>query len=83
MYIILPNIDITVISFLIKRSKQNYYYFKSYNKNIKNIWSGIRQLITLKSKKANQTTKIVHRNQTITNPKEIASAFNKFFSSIG
>ena len=27
MYIILPNIDITVISFLIKRSKQNYYYF--------------------------------------------------------
>ena len=40
------------ISFLLKRRKQNYYYdfFKSNNKNIKNIWTVIRQIITLKPK---------------------------------
>ena len=73
------------ISFLIKQSKQNYYYdyFKLNDKNIKNIWTGIKQIITLKSKGVNQITNIVDGNQTFTNPKEIASAFNKFFSSIG
>ena len=51
---ILPNIGTNRnhISFLLKRSKQNYYYdfFKSNNKNIKNIWTVIRQIITLKPK---------------------------------
>ena len=43
----------------------------------------MKQLITLKPKGVNQETKIVHNNQTITNPREITSAFNKLFASIG
>ena len=74
------------ITSLVKYSKLNYYhdYFKTNSRNVKNIWAGIKQIITVKSKGLNnQVSKLVQNNQTITDPKEIATAFNKFFSSIG
>ena len=73
------------VSSLIKHSKQEYYndYFKTNSKNIRNIWKGIKQLITLKPRGVNLMSKISHINQTITDPKAIANAFNKHFSNIG
>ena len=73
------------VSSLIKHSKQEYYndYFKTNSKNIRNIWKGIKQLITLKPRGVNLISKISHNNQTITDPKAIANAFNKHFSNIG
>ena len=72
------------VSSLIKHSKREYYsdYFKTNSKNIRNIWKGIKQLITLKPRGVNLISKISHNNQTITDPKAIATAFNKHFSNI-
>ena len=54
------------------------------SKNIRNIWNGIKQLITLKPRGLNLISKVSHNNQTITDPKAIATAFiNKHFSNIG
>lgn len=73
------------ISSLIRHSKQEYYnnYFKTNNTNIKNIWSGIRQIITHKPKKVCQVSKITSNNHIKTDPKAIASAFNNYFANIG
>ena len=73
------------VSTLIKHSKREYYsdYFKTNSKYIRNIWNGIKQLITLKPRGLNLISKISHNNQTITDPKAIATAFNKHFSNIG
>jgi hypothetical protein len=51
--------------------------------NIKDVWKGIKQLITLK--KANHTfpTLIEVENGRIFNPTDIASKFNDYFTSIG
>ena len=40
-------------------------------------------MITLKPRGVNLISKISHNNQTITDPKAIATAFNKHFSNIG
>ena len=73
------------VSSLIKHSKREYYndYFKTNSKNIRNVWKGIQQLITLKPRCVNLISKISNNNQTITDPKAIVDAFNKHFSNIG
>ena len=40
-----------LISFLLKRNKQNYYkkYFESNLNNSKNTWKGIKSIITMKN----------------------------------
>ena len=74
------------ISNLLRISKQQYYqnYFLENNKNIKNIWSGIKELITLKPKGLSIPSKIVsNNNSTLEYPKAIACAFNNYFANIG
>ena len=74
------------ISSLLRISKQQYYqiYFLENNKNIKNIWSGIKELITLKPKGLSAPSKIVSNNDTtLEDPKAIACAFNNYFANIG
>lgn len=73
------------ISQLLRTSKQDYYqkYFQINNKNMKNIWCGIKELINLKSRGSNPPSKISIGNTTIKDPKAIAIAFNQHFSNIG
>ena len=60
-------------------------YFKSYfenNKNSKEIWSDIRNLINIKNSINSQQIALNIYNQTITDDFFIANQFNNFFTSI-
>ena len=75
-----------VVASLFRISKQQYYqiYFLENNKNIKNTWFGIKELITLKPKGLSAPSKIVsNNNTTLEDPKAIACAFNNYFANIG
>ena len=67
-----------------QESKQIYYtkYFESNWNNIRNIWKGIKTIISIK----NLTTTIPHsiefHNRTITDPTTMSNVFNKYFTSI-
>ena len=50
---------------------------------MKNMWSGIKQLVTLKGKSSGHPSKIIVNNRTIKDPKAIATAFNNYFARIG
>ena len=50
---------------------------------MKNIWSGMKQLVTLKGKSSGHPYKIILNNQTIKDTKAIATAFNNYFAIIG
>ena len=74
-----------LLSTLMKRSKQAYFdkYFEANWNNIKNTWKGIRSLITLKSVASNVPTVLsLDNGDTITNPYDIANAFNNYFAFI-
>ena len=74
-----------LLSTLMKRSKQAYFdkYFEVDWNNIKNTWKGIKSLITLKSVASNVPTVLsLDNGDTITNPYDIANAFNNYFASI-
>ena len=62
-------------------------YFKLFFDKIRNnttlIWKGIWQLITLKSKSKAHPNIVKVKGKDITNPIEIANAFNNFFINIG
>ena len=47
------------------------------------VWKGIQQLITLKYKSKRQPCIITVKGKDVTNPKNIANAFNNFFTNIG
>jgi NADH:ubiquinone oxidoreductase subunit F (NADH-binding) len=67
-------------------SKKNYYqnFFKENSSNLKKIWTGIRDIVNLKTKSTQGIqSKIVENNIEITDTKIIAETFNKYFSSIG
>ena len=67
------------LNHLIKISKKQYYsnYFNSNQGNPKKIWTGIKRIITCKSKCNYIPTKIHNNNADITEPKAIADAFLK------
>ena len=50
---------------------------------MKNSWSGIKQLVTLKEKSLGHPSKIILNNRTIKDPKAIATSFNNYFARIG
>ena len=52
------------------------------NHNNKNIWKGLKQLISLKPRGNYIPIKIVKVNHEITNTRDICQAFNDYFSNI-
>ena len=68
-----------------KLSKRNYYnqYFLQNSNNSKKIWKGIKQIIHYKPKSSQTSIKIVQYNKEVTDPKQIANTFNKYFANIG
>jgi hypothetical protein len=73
------------LNHLIKLSKRNYYnnYFFSKSGNSRDIWKGIKDLVTTKLHKHHAPTIINDNGLELNDPKAIANAFNKFFSTIG
>ena len=67
-----------------KQSKQIYYtkYFENNWNNIKNIWKGIKTIISIK----NTTTTVPHsiefNNRAVTDPTAMSNVFNNYFTSI-
>ena len=74
-----------IVTYETRRSKQDYFKY-SFEKNKNDtflIWKGIRQLTTLKHKSKRQPSIITVKVKNVTNPKNIANAFNNFFTNIG
>ena len=70
---------------LIRRSKQNYFnkYFQDNIRNLRKTWCGIKNIIQIKNNNGNSPSCLLDKGISITNPSEIASIFNSYFSSIG
>ena len=68
----------------IKQSKKAYYgqYFENCKNNMKKTWKGINDLIR-SNNKSTKVNYILQNNQSITEPKIMANAFNNFFANVG
>ena len=73
---------INLLSTLMKKRKQNYYerFFKNNLNNIKNIWKGIRSLITIKHSSALNIHMLTHKGATVTDTLRIAYLFHWEYS---
>ena len=72
------------ITNLTRQSKKTYYekYFTDNKHNLKKVWQGIKNIINIKSKNLDQPTCLFSKQKTITDPTEMATTFNNFFTSI-
>ena len=70
---------------LIRKSKKNYYYkfFSNYKNNIKKTWEKINLLLGTKNKHNDKLSSIKINKKLSNNHKEIANAFNEFFTNVG
>ena len=71
------------ITNLTRQSKKEYYkqYFTENSANLQKIWKGIKDIMN-KSKNYVHPTCIIESNRTITEPKQIANSFNKYYASV-
>ena len=69
---------------MIRESKSNYYHelFNNNLKNSKEIWSGINNLISSKSKNKNSNIALDINGNLTSDKKLIAESFNKYFTEI-
>ena len=67
-----------LITALMRRSKQNYYYkyFESNLTNIKNTWKGIKSIFSMRRSSSITPTLLTFQNETTHNSKRIANIFN-------
>ena len=72
------------VTSLTRQSKKSYYnqYFTENKEHLQKVWKGIKEIINIKSKNYSQPTCIIENNKTITDSKEIANSFNKYYTSI-
>ena len=72
------------INSLIYHSKKNYYtkYFNQYSNNIKKIWTGIKNIINIKTKDHNAPNCIEVKDNLVTDNKEICNNFNEYFTTV-
>ena len=50
---------------------------------MKKTWKGIRQLVNIKNPSISNITQINLHGTNVTDPKQIANAFNNFFVNVG
>ena len=67
-----------------EKSKQNCStkYFESKIKSFKNIWKGIKSIISLKNCTSSSPNLLNLNNKLTSDPLKIANVFNNYFSSI-
>ena len=72
------------ITSLIRQNKKSYYekYFRENKGNLKKIWQGIKQIISINPKVLNSPTCIINEDRILTDEENIANSFNSYFSSI-
>ena len=72
------------ITALTRKNKKEFYnqYFSINKNNLLKVWKGIKEIINIKSKNFSQPTCVIQNKKSITDPKEIAEAFNTYYTSI-
>ena len=72
-----------MLATLLKRSKHTYFssFFQNHVNNLKKTWNGIIR-ISLKDSRSTVPSTIIEDNISLTNPKDIADAFNNYFSNV-
>ena len=75
----------SLISTLMKRSKQYYYskYFESNLTRIKNSWKGIKSIISMRSSSLMTPILLTFQNKAINNSKWNVNIISNYFSTIG
>ena len=70
---------------LLRIAKTDYYtqYFLENKSNIKETWKGIKSIINFNKKSKSSPNKIKTQNGYVTKQIEIATEFNKYFSTVG
>jgi len=75
-----------IVVSMLKRSKRLYYskYFLENKHNIRKTWDGITSILKQNKKSKNFPAQVMNQKGSLTKaPKDIATAFNSYFSSIG
>ena len=75
-----------LIVVLLRKSKILHFrdYFQQNSANIKKMWDGVKSIIQTSRRKSQFTPRRITSNgHDVSSPKDIASAFNEHFSSIG
>ena len=69
----------------LKKSKNRYYhdYFEENKTNIKNIWSGIREIVNIRNSKPYKISQLKVGGKLINNAKVISNKLNEFFVYVG
>ena len=68
---------------LLKRSKHIFLiFFQNHFNDSKNTWKGIKIIISLKDSTFTVPSTIIEDNISLTNHKDIADAFNNYFSNV-
>ena len=69
---------------LIRQSKVNHYtsYFDHHSNNIQKVWSGVRDLISLKSNSKGSPISLDIGDMVTSKPETVANCFNDFFTNI-
>ena len=73
-----------MLATLLKRIKHTYFssFFQNHVNDLKNTWKGIKRIISLKDSRSTVPSTIIEDNISLTNPKDIAEAFNNYFSNV-
>ena len=73
-----------MLATFLKRSKHTYFssFFQNHFHDLKNTWKGIKRIISLKYSRSTVPSTIIEDNISLTNPKDIADAFNNYFSNV-
>ena len=69
---------------LLNRNKHRYFtsFFQNHVNDLKTIWKGIKIIISLKDSTSAVPSTIIENNISLTNPQDIADAFNNYFSNV-
>ena len=72
------------ISNLLSKAKRTYYtdYFQNNLNDIKNTWKGIKEIISISSKKSKQKISLNINKKLTTDDITIANSFNDYFSTV-
>ena len=72
------------ITYTINMSKKNHFhhYFAENCDNIRKTWTGIKNIINIRTMTKNQPSSLLIDKSLKTNPTDIAEGFNAYFSSI-
>ena len=73
-----------MLATLLKRSKHTYFssFFQNHVNDLKNTWKDIKRIISLKDSRSTVPSNNIEDNISLTNPKDIADAFNNYFSNV-